>query len=285
MYVSTEVETDEFYYSPRPHVLRDDLTRASGEPTAGIVFLHGFSQNFDCAGGFIDALSGEHLVRAVDLPGHRRPVGDAAAIDPFWATAGRIVHVMGRADYIGYSMGGRIALHVALAHPGSVDRLVLIGATAGIEDPAERVARRRSDAELAERMERIGLSAFLDEWLSQPLFSHLPRSTTLIERRLENTVEGLAWSLRNMGTGSMEPLWSRLSEIDRPVLIVAGGDDARYTALGERLVSGIGDNAELAVVAGAGHPVHLEAPTETAELVSAFLERTGGHILEQGSPG
>lgn len=273
MCVAPEVETDDFYESPRLRVLRDDSGGPPGGATPERMFLHGFSQNADCAGEFVQKLRGRHVVGAVDLPGHPRSPGSAAPYDPFWATAARIAATAGRVDYIGYSMGGRITLHVALAHPESVRRLVLIGSTAGIEDPAERTQRRRADSDLAARIEHIGVEAFVEEWLNQPLFSHLPESVAFREQRLTNTAGGLAWSLRNTGTGSMRPLWSRLSEITCPVLVIAGGDDERYTALGRRLVSTIGGNAELAVVGDVGHAVHLEAPDETARIISEFFER------------
>lgn len=275
MTVAPEVEFDDFYESPAVHVLGGGPRPTDDRGSNGVVFLHGFTQNAHCAGRFLDLLGAERPVRGVDLPGHRGHPGGSAHIDPFWATAERLAEATGPAAYVGYSMGGRIALHLALAHPGSVDRLVLIGATAGIQDPEQRDRRRASDRVLASRLEAIGLERFLDEWLAQPLFARLPRSAAFLEHRLENTVEGLAWSLRNMGTGVMEPLWERLAGITCPVLVIAGGDDERYTALASRLVTGIGDNARMEIVADVGHSVHLEAPDETARIVSEFLGPNG----------
>jgi 2-succinyl-6-hydroxy-2,4-cyclohexadiene-1-carboxylate synthase len=167
-------------------------------------------------------------------------------------------------------MGGRIALHAALAHPDRVARLVLIGVTAGIEDPTERVARRASDADLATRIVEIGVARFVDEWLAGPLFAGLGADAAGRDARLLNTAAGLASSLRRCGTGSQEPLWERLVEIRCPTLVVVGARDAKFTALGRRLASLIPD-AHLEIVADAGHSVHLEQPGPTASLVAGFL--------------
>ncbi len=119
----------------------------------------------------------------------------------------------------------------------SVERLVLIGATAGIDDDDERADRRRADELLADHIEAIGVEAFIDEWLSTPLFARLTPSNDQRGDRLRNTAAGLASSLRSTGTGTQTPLWDRLGEIEAPVLVLVGEEDAKFRALGERLVS------------------------------------------------
>jgi pimeloyl-ACP methyl ester carboxylesterase len=165
-------------------------------------------------------------------------------------------------------MGARTCLHLALLRPDVVTALVLLGGTAGIDDPDERAARRTADDALADRLERIGTEAFLDEWLAQPLFAGLPP-----EGRGARSADaaGLAWSLRLAGTGTQEPLWSRLAELTMPVLVVAGERDARFRALGDRLVAGIGAGATMAVVPDAGHAAHLERPEAFLALVRPWL--------------
>jgi 2-succinyl-6-hydroxy-2,4-cyclohexadiene-1-carboxylate synthase len=175
------------------------------------------------------------------------------------------------ADWIGYSMGGRYCLHVALSHPEQVRRLVLVSATGGIDDEHERARRRQGDEALANRVEEIGVEAFLQQWLSQPLFATLPPHAAGIEARLDSTASGLASSLRLAGTGTQDPLWDRLGTLAMPVLIVAGELDHKYVQLGRRLVEAIGDNAELAVIDGAGHACHLEQPDRFLALVAPFL--------------
>jgi len=178
-----------------------------------------------------------------------------------------------RATYVGYSMGGRLCLHVALSSPHLVDRLVLISATPGIEDARERDERRVADEALADEIERIGVDAFLERWLSQPLFSRLDPSDGDIEVRLTNTAPGLASSLRLAGTGTQEPLWARLGELAMPVLIVAGEHDAKFSAIGRRMADAISD-ASFVLIEGAGHAAHLERPEQTCAAIVTWLGAT-----------
>jgi 2-succinyl-6-hydroxy-2,4-cyclohexadiene-1-carboxylate synthase len=180
----------------------------------------------------------------------------------------------GRFTLAGYSMGGRIALHVALALPERIDRLVLIAASPGIEDAAERAERRAADLALAERIEAVGVAAFAEEWGSQPLFGGQdPRvSAAAHADRLRNTPAGLAAALRGLGTGAMEPLWARLPELAAPVLLVAGELDGKFAGLAGRMAAAVGPNARVALVPGAGHAAHLEQPERFGDLVERFLE-------------
>lgn len=233
-----------------------------------LVLLHGFTQDRRCWGPFADELApGRELVLA-DAPGHGRSGHDDADLP----TAGRLLgEVGGRADYLGYSMGGRVALHLALDRPDLVRSLVLVGATAGIDDAGERRARRQADEALADRLAREPLAGFLDGWLAGPLFARLPPEASHLEARLDNRPEGLAASLRRCGTGTQEPLWSRLAALGVPVLVIAGAHDPKFTALGRRLVDAVGQSARLWVQPDAGHAVHLEQPTPTAAVVRDFL--------------
>jgi pimeloyl-ACP methyl ester carboxylesterase len=148
---------------------------------------------------------------------------------------------------------------------------VLIGATPGIVDDGERDRRRAADAQLARRLLQIGVDAFLDEWLSGPLFASLGPAAACRDERASNTAAGLAASLERCGTGTQAPLWDRLPELDMPVLALAGATDERFAAIGARMVERIGANAGLALVDGAGHAAHLERPEVTAHLVLSWL--------------
>jgi len=178
----------------------------------------------------------------------------------------------GRGAWIGYSMGGRIALHLALQAPALVESLVLVGATAGIDDPIDRATRRETDEGLAASIERTGVEAFLDGWLAQPLFATLDPAAAGRASRSTNTSAVLASHLRCLGTGTQQPLWHRLHELAMPVLVVAGELDHKFATLGRRLVGSIGTNAELAVVPDAGHACHLERPDAFAAAVLPFLQ-------------
>jgi len=238
-----------------------------------VVLLHGFTQNVECWGPFADELAAAHTVIAIDAPGHGRSDHDNADL---WTSADLVAATVTGSTtdpvvVVGYSMGGRTALHLALSHPSLVAGLVLIGATAGIDGNSERAERRAADERLATRVEAEPLPEFIDAWLANPLFAGLSAETACREARLTNRPDGLAASLRHCGTGTQEPLWDRLEELTMPVLVIAGRDDVKFTALAERL-AGAMPAAPVQVTAIDGtHAVHLERPTATATAISAWL--------------
>lgn len=235
-----------------------------------LVLLHGFTQTADCWGPIGDDLARDHDVVRLDAPGH----GHATAVRADLVEAARLAaDAGGPGTYVGYSMGGRLALHVALEHPAVVERLVLVGATPGIEDDDERAARRARDHELAARVRSIGIDAFLTEWLDQPLFTGLPAGARFDDERRRNTADGLASSLELAGTGSQAPLWDRLPELQMPVLAVAGADDTRYADIARRLAGAIGPHATAAEVPHAGHAAHLEQPAAFLTILRDWLAR------------
>lgn len=222
-----------------------------------LVLLHGFTQTSRCWGPVGDDLARDHDVVALDAPGH----GDAADVRAdLVQAAARAAELGGRGIYLGYSMGARTALHVALGHPEVVEGLVLVGGTPGIEDDVERAARRARDHDLADHLRDVGVEAFLAEWLDQPLFAGLPEEGRCEAERSRNTVEGLASSLELAGTGSQQNLWPRLAELEVPVLAIAGSRDIRYADIASRTAEAIGPHATVALVPGAGHAAHLEKP-------------------------
>lgn len=241
-----------------------------------IVFAHGFTQtarSWSHFEGLLKPVLPGIGTLAVDLPGH----GTAADLrGDLLASAEYLVDQGGRATYVGYSMGGRVALHAALARPGSVEALALIGATAGLDSASDRQQRRDADELLATRIESIGVPSFIDEWLANPLFAGLSDDQALRADRLRNTSEGLAASLRSTGTGTQEPLWDRLAEIDVPVLVIAGERDEKFRLIGERLADCL-PLSTFEIIHDAGHSVHLEQPAATAEVLSDwYLDSVGG---------
>jgi 2-succinyl-6-hydroxy-2,4-cyclohexadiene-1-carboxylate synthase len=234
-----------------------------------LVLLHGFTQTGESWRPVVAALGERYRALAPDLRGHgtageRRPVTFAACVADVLAAAPE------RFALGGYSMGGRLALHVALAAPARVERLVLVGATAGIEGLAARAERRRADEALAEEIESGGVEAFARRWAAQPLFADQPPEVAAAAHRdrLRNSPAGLAAALRGMGTGVMDPLWDRLPELAMPVTCAAGERDAKFRAEAERMAAAL-PRGEVAVIPGAGHAAHLEdAPGVAALLVS-----------------
>ena len=234
-----------------------------------VVLVHGFTQTHESWDPVTADLATDHEVVVVDAPGHG---GSAGVRTDLWAGADLLADVGGRATYVGYSMGARLVLHLALGHPDLVERLVLLSGTAGIDAADERSARRLADERLAAEVERVGTERFLEGWLTQPIFEGLTPAPADLAARRANAPSGLASSLRLAGTGTMDPpLWDRLHEIAAPVLVVAGARDAKFGAVGERLVDGLAGADRLHVVDGAGHAAHLEQPAAFAAMVRRFV--------------
>ncbi|MGH1490349.1 MAG: alpha/beta fold hydrolase [Acidimicrobiales bacterium] len=252
----------------------DDLSPGRPVPTgAPLVLAHGFTQNVNCWGRFAQLLAERSPVRAVDMAGH----GQSGHDDADLAASGELLAAAGGSGiYVGYSMGGRVALHTALAHPELVQGLVLIGATAGLDDPADRAKRRAADDALATRLVDDGLPQFLDRWLANPLFAGLDDESAARTQRLSNRAEGLAASLRACGTGTQQPLWDRLGQLAMPVLIIVGDQDKKFTTIGRRMAAAMtATDAELLSIPGT-HAVHLEKPDETAAAVLERIARWSG---------
>jgi 2-succinyl-6-hydroxy-2,4-cyclohexadiene-1-carboxylate synthase len=234
-----------------------------------LVLVHGFTQTGRSWGRLASAWADRFEVVRVDAPGHGR---SAAATVDMVEGARLLAAAGGPALYLGYSMGARLALHLALARPDLVHALVLVSGTAGIDDPTERQARRLDDEWLASRLETDGVAEFVRHWLARPLFAGLTEDGAGLAARLENTEAGLAASLRLAGTGAQQSLWDRLPELAMPVLAVAGERDDVFVARAQAMATAIGTNASVAVVPGAGHAAHLEAPDVFLAVVAAFLD-------------
>ncbi len=236
-----------------------------------IVLLHGFTQTGRCWGPLARDLGTEHEVVRVDLPGHGASAGVYAGIE---ASVGLIADGCGPSTYLGYSMGGRFALRLALDRPDVVERLILVAASPGLGDRNERAARRTADDQLADHLEQVGVEVFVHEWLDLPLFAGIHQAMRYEVERCTNTRAGLASSLRLAGTGAMEPLWDRLGEVTVPVLLITGGDDLKFTRINEAMAQRM-PCADHVVVPDAGHTVHLERPAATAAVLHDWLGRTG----------
>jgi 2-succinyl-6-hydroxy-2,4-cyclohexadiene-1-carboxylate synthase len=229
------------------------------------VLLHGFTNTGASWDPVVAALGESYRALAPDIRGHgsagtARPVtldavlGDLARLAP------------PRFTLAGYSMGGRIALHAALALPDRVQRLVLVGASPGLRDPAERAARRGQDERLAAEIEQRPIEEFAERWASTPVLAGVPPEVARLAHadRLRNTPEGLAQALRGLGTGALPSLWDRLGELEVPVMLVVGERDEKFRAIAADMADRL-SQASIVVAGGCGHAVHLEAP----ELVAA----------------
>lgn len=235
-----------------------------------LAFLHGFTQTHHhwhhVAHAVAERVDDTTLILP-DLPGHGLSASDERDID---RTAAALATSIGPATYVGYSMGGRVALHTALLDDSPVERLVLIGATPGIADEAERAERRRLDDERADHIEQVGVDAFLDEWLAAPLFATLPPDPDGLVRRRRNTAAGLAHSLRTAGTGVQRSRWTELERVTVPVLVIAGALDTKFTDIGQRMTEAL-PNATFVAIDRAGHAAHTERPDDVAATIATWL--------------
>lgn len=249
----------------------------SGKP---LILLHGFSGQSASWTTTLDHLKGRFRTIAIDLIGHGR--SDAppdASKYAFSRAIGDLVEIacqlhVSQAAWLGYSMGGRLALGIGLRHPEIVTAMILESASPGIADPLEREMRRVADGRLASRIELGGVPAFVSEWESLPMWeSQRSLSQDFIERqrsiRLGNRPIGLAGSLRGMGVGAQDPLWSDLNRLTAPTLLIAGALDPKFVDIATRMDSMM-PAAKLLIVPGAGHAVHLEQPALFVNAVARF---------------
>lgn len=247
-----------------------------------LVLLHGFTGSAENWDALRPAFERRRTVTAVDLPGHGRSSAPAHAgryrLSRFADDLARALDALDieRAAVVGYSFGGRAALRFVLQHPERASALVLESTSPGIDDPSERAARARADAELADAIERGGVTSFVDRWEQLPLWAtqqFLPGATRarLRAQRLDNDWVGLAHSLLGAGAAAEPAVTAQLPSISTPALLIAGALDRKYEALAGAMAAAM-PNARVAVVPDAGHAVHLEQPDTFTSLVTGFLD-------------
>jgi 2-succinyl-6-hydroxy-2,4-cyclohexadiene-1-carboxylate synthase len=236
-----------------------------------VLLLHGFTHTGSSWEPVVAALGERYRAITPDLRGHgaswdREPVTREAVLDDLEALAGR-----GSVTLVGYSMGGRIALHGALCWPERIESLVLIGASPGIADQAERDDRRRADDRLADEIERSTIEGFEERWAQTPVLAGVSAEVRSRARadRLRNRPVGLARALRGLGAGALPSAWERLGELRMPVALVVGEGDAKFRQIAESMRRSIAD-ARVEIVPGVGHAVHLEAPGRVAEIIASM---------------
>jgi len=237
-----------------------------------VAAFHGFSLT-----GEQFAPIGSHSIQlyAPDLPGHGSTRIDPVDVPTTVATLGAWLRSFDNSvPLLGYSQGGRIALLVALEYPNLVERLVLVSTSPGISSEVDRERRRGRDETLADRIEAIGVEAFLDEWLERSITgtSHVSEEVRNADRktRAENTAAGLASALRGYGQGVQPFVGDRLEELEMPVLTISGERDDKYAHLAVEIAASTLNGQHLSIP-GAGHNVVLEAPEELAAILAGFV--------------
>jgi 2-succinyl-6-hydroxy-2,4-cyclohexadiene-1-carboxylate synthase len=250
----------------------------SGTP---LVLLHGFTGNTQTWQFVWQALSERYQVIAVDLPGHGQSFTPLAPEDTFIDTVAEdlytILQQLGVSEchLAGYSMGGRLALYFALTYPPLVKSLLIESASPGLAAEAERVARREADEALALQLEGEGLDAFIQHWETLPLWASQAKLAPAVrakirQMRLQNSAQGLAHSLRGLGTGVQPSLWGKLPRLTMPTLLITGELDAKFTNLAQAM-QGANSLIRHAIVPQVGHTVHVENPAAFVQLVMQHI--------------
>jgi 2-succinyl-6-hydroxy-2,4-cyclohexadiene-1-carboxylate synthase len=247
--------------------------------------LHGFTGRAESMEPVAAGLRGAFRVVRLDLVGHGEsdaprdaaPYSMERCVDQVAAALDALG--ISRAHVIGYSMGGRTALSLAVRHPQRVLSAVLVGASAGLADPGARAARVLDDEALADSIEAEGLEPFVERWMALPLFASQRRLgpeflARAREERLRNRPRGLAHSLRGMGSGAQPPLHDALPRVWAPVLLAVGAYDAKFQAIAADLAARLPD-ARIERIAAAGHACHLEQPETFLRAVRLFLREPG----------
>jgi len=253
-----------------------EVAGTEGKPV--LLLVHGFAGSSHTWDAVLPLLEPHFQLVLLDLPGHGTAAfqPDISLLELCEAVSKILVHGIPEPRFVcGYSMGGRIALHVALHWPNAMNKLAVIGASPGIESIEERAARHQSDQALAAQIRANGIEWFENYWSNLPLFAtqkELPPEVQdwLKRERLGNRPEGLAVALENWGTGMQEWLLPRLAEIHCPTLLISGARDEKFCNLSRQIAEVIPASRHVEIPAS-GHAAHIEQPEAVAhELISFF---------------
>lgn len=249
----------------------------SGTP---VVLLHGFTGSTKSWSRLIQAFKNEFQTIAIDLPGHGETKVSSGENYSMEQTCESIKAILDqleikKAAFIGYSMGGRTALAFANMYPDRVSSLVLESASPGLKTAEERIARQQRDEELATFIEHEGIERFTERWEQVPLFAsqkHLSaeKRQEIRKGRRKNTKEGLAASLRYMGTGSQPSYWENLKTLSVPVLLLTGEWDEKFISIANEMEKLLPDVVHQNILQ-AGHAIQVEQPEKFDTMVREFL--------------
>ncbi|MCM1985386.1 2-succinyl-6-hydroxy-2,4-cyclohexadiene-1-carboxylate synthase [Lyngbya confervoides] len=251
-------------WGDRPQTEADPL----GQPT--VLFLHGFMGCAQDYAAIAAQISRRYYCIAVDLPGHgqTRTAQTHYTLETIAQSLRQLVEQwqVTPCHLVGYSMGGRLALYLALHSPQVWNRVVLESASPGLATAGEQQQRRQRDGLLAERLGAMKsgsgeFAAFLNAWYGQPLFARIQQHqdyAALLLRRRRNCPTELARSLRYLGLGSQPSLWNQLSQCSVPTLLLVGEQDRKFVDINQQMRD---RNArfQLAIGPNCGHVVHFEA--------------------------
>ncbi|MEB3119917.1 MAG: 2-succinyl-6-hydroxy-2,4-cyclohexadiene-1-carboxylate synthase [Snowella sp.] len=247
-----------------------------GQP---LLFLHGFMgdcQEFD---NILPYFWDDFYYLVIDLPGHGQT--EVTGDDSNYGMEKTAIALIDFLDHfqlskiglIGYSMGGRLALYLALHFPEKFSHLILESASPGLQSAIARKKRIEYDSQWIEKLKNENFSDVLSEWYQQSLFNSLRKLSDfpdLFARRLNNSPEKLAKSLQYLGTGQQMSLWEKLPQGSVPLLLLVGGQDHKFVAINEKIAVDY-PQAQLTIFSHCGHNVHLEDATSFTLALQQFL--------------
>lgn len=243
-----------------------------------LVLLHGFTGSTQTWKHFVQAYETSFKIIVIDLPGHGKT--NSPSPISMERCCADIRYLLTELDIrschlIGYSMGGRTALSFSILYPDMVKSLVLESASPGLELEKDRSSRVKNDERLAQKLEHEGLESFINYWQRIPLFETQQRLSsdvqlTIREERLSQSVEGLAMSLRSMGTGRQPSWWSSLSSLNKRVMLIVGEQDTKFVSINQKMNKAL-PNSQLTIVKQAGHAIHVEQPEFFGKIVEMFI--------------
>jgi 2-succinyl-6-hydroxy-2,4-cyclohexadiene-1-carboxylate synthase len=253
----------------------------AGDPGRPVlVLLHGFLGSIADWHQLMLWFNESFYCLAIDLPGHGQTRVDGnESCYTVPECAGGIIKLLDdlkieRANLLGYSMGGRLALYLTVSYPDRWLKLIIESASPGLPAGSEKKDRWRDDQKLAIELEQGDIQKFITSWYEQPVFTslhHHPQFAEMHKNRVHNDPFELARSLRGMSAGRQESLWNKLSEIPLPILMLAGEYDQKYKKIGTAMKQRC-PTLELKVVENCGHMIHFENPQLYAHYVRQFLE-------------
>lgn len=229
-----------------------------------IVAIHGFTGH--------PSLFADLPCASLPLLGH----GPDAITDdpvPFHSEVDRLAALLPETPVhlVGYSLGGRLSLALALRHPERVRKLSLISASPGLKSESERFERQQADARWSRLLREVGITAFVDAWEALPLWRSqlgLSEETKARQRqqRLAHDAMQLALALDSLGLGVMPNLWPELSNLRIPVQLIVGSLDDKFYDIAKRMAEQL-RKPSLRVIAGSGHNPLLEKPKRVRALL------------------
>lgn len=247
-------------------VLRYHYKKIESAPT--FVFLHGFMGSKEDWEPQVKLLGNRYSSLVIDLPGHGDSQLESHKVYTMDGCSRLVVDVLeeleiSQAILVGYSMGGRLSLYLALHFPQYFSELVLVSASPGFKELSDRHVRRRKDQNLANKLETGNFEEFLDRWYAKPIFASLgsdpERLEKIKDKRKNNDVRFLAKSLRFMGAGMQQSFWDEMEKLTMPLCLIVGEQDEKFTRLAKEMAQCY-KKTRMIVVPNAGHNVHEENP-------------------------